>query len=176
MTDPIARYLIPVLLIASAACTSRARKDPPASASASAIPPPAASPPPLDTLTLAQRLAAERAARPAGALRPEDVAAALTRAGITIGPMTQVLGATIGARYCAMATTGGGLGVAVCEFADAALAQRGLDYSRRMFDRMIPGRRLARNRGTVLTVTAPDAQSAARTDEAGRAAAIFAAL
>jgi hypothetical protein len=65
------------------------------------------------------------------------------------------------------------LGVAVCEFADDAEAARGLDYSQRTFDRLIPNRRLVRNHRTVLTLTqatpAPD-------DGAARAARIFASL
>jgi hypothetical protein len=168
---------IAIVISFAAACTARptpapsAAASPPAPVSASAPLPPV-----HDALTLAQRLSAERSARPAGALRTEDVALALQKGGIGIGPMTQVLGASIGARYCAMATTSDGLGVAVCEFGDAAEAERGLDYSRRTFDPLIPGRRLARNRGTVLTLTAPDARSPARATEAGLAAAIFAAL
>lgn len=125
--------------------------------------------------TLADRLAAEGSARPPTALHAEDVTAALRRAGISVGPLTQVLGRTIGARYCASTATATGLAVAVCEFGDDAEAARGLDYSRRQFDRLVPGRTLLRNRGTVLTLTPGDA-GVAPTADTRRAAAVFASL
>jgi hypothetical protein len=103
------------------------------------------------------------------------VAAALAGAGVPIGALKQVLARPLGARYCALARTASGLVVSVCEFDDDAQAARGVASSRRTFDRLIPGRRLAHNRGTVLTLTAgaPDPRRAA---EAARAETAFAAL
>jgi len=175
-----ARPLILLIVLASAACTPRPR--PAARSTTTATTTTTAAPPALpqvrDARTLGERLAAERAARPAGTLRPEDVAGALEKAGIAVAPIAQVLASTVGARYCAATTTAAGLAVAVCEFADTADAERGLAYSRRTFDRLIPGRTLARNRATVLTLTTPAARGPEREApaEAYRAAAIFAAL
>ena len=69
-----------------------------------------------------------------------------------------MLARPLGARYCALARTASGLVVSLCEFDDDAQAARGVDLSRKTFDRLIPGRRLAHRRGTLLTLTlgAPD--------------------
>jgi hypothetical protein len=75
----------------------------------------------------------------------------------------------VGAAYCTSAGTANGLAVAVCEYPEEEAARKGMEYSHRVFDRLIPGRRLLVNRKTMLTVTGAD-------DEARRAAAIFAAL
>jgi len=129
---------------------------------------------------LAQRLAAEAAARPgatatAAGPRVEDVATALRQAGLTVTPPSQVLARTIGARYCAAASTPAGLALAVCEFADEAGAERGLAYSHRTFDRLLPGRTLLRNRSTVLTLSGGDAGPALAADTT-RVSSVFAAL
>ena len=125
---------------------------------------------------LAQRLAAEAAARPAAAgPRVEDVATALRRAGLAVTTPSQVLARTIGARYCASTGTPVGLTVAVCEFADDAEAERGLAYSHRVFDRLVPGRTLLRNRSTVLTLGGGGASPALIAD-ATRVSSVFAAL
>jgi len=153
---------IALFLAVSAACAGcRARGPSPA--------------PVPDGLTLVERLAREARGRPTAAPRAEDVVAALSAAGVAVGPLKQVLARTVGARYCATARTAAGLAVAVCEFGDAAQADSGLAYSRRTFDRLIPGRRLSRNRGTVLTLTPPEPEPRFET-EAGRIAAVFAAL
>lgn len=125
--------------------------------------------------SLADRLAAEVATRPPAGPHVEDVTAALRRAGVSIGPLTQVLGRTIGARYCASTATAAGVAIAMCEFTDDAEAARGLEYSHRQFNPLVPGRTLLRNRGTVLTLTPGDAGSAPAAD-ARRAAAVFASL
>jgi hypothetical protein len=124
---------------------------------------------------LQQRLAREAARRPAGVISTEAVATALAAAGVPIGAPKQVLARSVGARYCALARTAAGLVVSVCEFEDDAGAARGVDLSRRTFDRLIPGRRLTHRRGTLLTLTvgAPDAR---RASEAARAERAFAAL
>jgi hypothetical protein len=105
----------------------------------------------------------------------EAVAAALSAAGVPIGPPKQVLARPLGARYCALARTSSGLVVSVCEFDDDAQAARGVDLSHRTFDTLIPGRRLTHNRGTLMTLTlgTPDAKRAA---EAARAESVFASL
>ena len=108
-------------------------------------------------------------------LSAEAVAAGLSGAGVPLGALKQVLARPLGARYCALARTAAGLVVSVCEFEDDAGAVRGVDLSRRTFDRLIPGRRLTHRRGTLLTLTvgSPDARRAA---EAARAETAFAAL
>jgi hypothetical protein len=134
---------------------------------------PAPQAPPLDPevlrLPLADRLAREAGARPTGTLRAEEVMAALTRGGLALEGGKQVLASTVGAAYCTSAGTAKGLAVAVCEYPEEEAARKGMEYSHRAFDRLIPGRRLLVNRKTMLTVTGAD-------DEAQRAAAIFAAL
>ena len=126
-------------------------------------------------LTLNERLAREAASRPSGALPAETVAAKLSAAGVPIGALKQVLARPLGARYCALARTASGLVVSLCEFDDDAQAARGVDLSRKTFDRLIPGRRLAHRRGTLLTLTlgAPDST---RLAEGARAEAVFATL
>jgi len=174
--------------LSSAACARRApgaaTPDPNLAPVATPAPqtPPNAAAAPAARGTLAERLSAEAQGRPATSLSAERVTEALSRAGLALGPLTQVLGRTIGARYCASTATPAGLGVAVCEFADDAEAARGLDYSHRTFDRLVPGRTLLRNRGTVLTLTPGDPGAAnapapaPAVAEATRAATAFAAL
>jgi hypothetical protein len=135
-------------------------------------PPPAA--PPVDPQTfrmpLSARLAREAQARPTGTPRVEEVMAALERGGLTLDRNQQVLASTVGAAYCSSAVTPKGMAVAVCEYPAEDVARRGLEYSHRTFDRLIPGRRLSLNRKTMLTVTgAADADATAATR-------IFAAL
>src|SRR5262245_23184741 len=144
------------LVLSTTGCSMRAAPPPP--------------PPAADGLTLAERLAAEAAARPAGTPRVEDVAVALKRAGVAVGPFKQVLARTVGARFCMAGVTPEGMGVAVCEFGDAKDAARGLEYSHRAFDPLIPGRRLERNGHAVMTLTPSTNRQAAR------AAAAFASL
>lgn len=126
-------------------------------------------------LTLNERLAREAASRPSGVLSAETIAAKLSAAGVPIGALKQVLARPLGARYCALARTASGLVVSLCEFDDDAQAARGVDLSRKTFDRLIPGRRLAHRRGTLLTLSlgAPDPT---RFAEGARAEAVFATL
>ena len=140
-------------------------------------PAPAPAPPPappgvdpaMSALPLLERLAREASARPTGTLRAEEVLAALERGGLTLRKTQQVLASTVGAAYCTSSATSRGVAVAVCEYPAEAVARRGLEYSHRVFDRLIPDRRLLLNRKTMLTVTGADA-------DAKRAADIFAAL
>jgi hypothetical protein len=149
-------------------CAPR-KQPPPAPVPASVAKPPAEAP------NLGGLLARERAGRPAVAPAVEQVAAALERAGLGLSPMKQVLARTVGARYCAAGTTAAGLAVAVCEFGNEADADRGLALSHRTFDALIPGRTLARNRATLLTLT-PPAASADGHAQAERVATTFATL
>jgi hypothetical protein len=170
-------YVLVLTSILIAACHTRATQpSPPAPPSPSAPPAPAAvRAAPEEPLTLNERLAREAATRPSGVISTEAVAVALSTAGVPIGSLKQVLARPLGARYCALARTPSGLVVSLCEFDDDALAARGVDLSRRTFDRLIPGRRLAHKRGTLMTLTvgAPDA---ARSAEVARAEAVFARL
>ena len=103
-----------------------------------------------------------------------DRAGVARGAGVAVAPPTQVLARTIGARYCAATSTPAGLAVAVCEFGDDAEAERGLAYSRRTFDHLVPARTLLRNHATVLTLSPGDARALAA--DVGRASAAFVAL
>jgi hypothetical protein len=121
-------------------------------------------------LPLGERLVREAKARPSGTPRAEQVMAALERGGWRLERNLQVLASPVGASYCSSAITPRGVAVAVCEYAAEDAARRGLEYSHRAFDPIIPGRRLVLNRKTTLTVTgAADA-------DATTAARIFAAL
>jgi hypothetical protein len=142
-----------------------------ASCSRPSAPPPApAVDPEAFNLPLAGRLDREAHRRPTGTPTAEEVMAALARGGLSLERRQQVLASTVGAAYCSSAVTGKGVAVAVCEYPAEDAARRGLEYSHRTFDRLIPGRRLLLNRKTMLTVTgAADA-------EAKQAASIFAAL
>ena len=134
---------------------------------------PAPQAPPVDPeamrLPLADRLAREAGARPTGTPRAEEVLAALARGGLAVEGEQQVLASTVGAAYCTSAGTPKGAAIAVCEYPAEEAARQGMEYSHRVFDRLIPGRRLLVNRKTLLTVTGAG-------DEARRAAEIFAAL
>jgi len=165
-------HLISLAAILTTACRTRPVPAP----APAAAPVPAPAPAPAEgPLTLQDRLAREAASRPSGVISAEAVAAALSDAGVPVGALKQVLARPVGARYCALARTAAGLVVSVCEFEDDAGAARGVDLSRRTFDRLIPGRRLTHRRGTLLTLTvgAPDTRRAA---EAARAETVFAAL
>lgn len=159
--------------VAMTACTPPPRRAP------AAPPPPVAavaSPArPPEAPSLGGLLAGELRGRPGATPSVEQVASALQRAGVALPPMKQVLARTVGARYCAASTTTVGLAVAVCEFGSDADADRGLSFSRRTFDPLIPGRSLTRNRTTVLTLTPPSTSAQVRV-QAAHVAAAFAAL
>jgi hypothetical protein len=158
------------------ACHARPTPPSPAPPLTPAPAPAAAAPAAVEEpLTLNERLAREAASRPPGVIPAERVAAALSSGGVPIGSLRQVLARPVGARYCALGRTASGLVVSVCEFDDDAQAARGVDLSRRTFDRIIPGRRLVHKRGTLLTLTlgAPDSK---RSAEGARAETVFAAL
>jgi hypothetical protein len=182
-----ALFAIVAAAVPETACSRRAAPAASTAARPGAPESPGPATPPDDTSpavargNLAQRLAAEAAGRPSASAsssaagpRVEDVATALRRAGVAVTPPSQVLARTIGARYCAATSTPAGLAVAVCEFADEAGAERGLAYSHRTFDRLIPGRTLLRNRSTVLTLSG--GASAALAADTTRVSSVFAAL
>jgi hypothetical protein len=171
-------YLLALSAILTGACHRRPQPPVPSPLPPAAEPaPPSAAPAARveEPLRLQDRLAKEAASRPPGAIKVEAVAAALSAAGVPIGSLKQVLARPLGARYCALARTDSGLVVSLCEFDDDAGAARGVHLSQRTFDRLIPGRRLAHKRGTLLTLTlgAPDPR---RSAEGARAEAAFAAL
>ncbi len=147
----VGRGAVLALLACVAGCRGdgapRPRIDRVRTAEAAAPPPPAASP-----ATLAERLGAELAARPRGALTLDGLVAQIGHRGLVLARTRQVLAAPIGARYCAAALTAEGLGLSVCEFdsADAALAARA--FSKTQFDALVPDRRLYVNGQSLLTL------------------------
>jgi hypothetical protein len=171
---PVAAIVLAVLAVASAmAMVLTIRLPAPAAPSLAT---PASAPRRAAGRSLAERLADETAARPAAiAVRAERAVAALSRAGLAAAPPQQVLAETVGASFCLASRTGSGLGISVCEFADADAAERGVGYSRRAFDRLVPHRRLERNGSTVLTISRSAAAPELDAD-AARAAAVFASL
>ncbi len=170
-------HVMALTLVLTAACSTRPAPPAPSSppSAASAAPPAPVAAAGEGPLSLNQRLAREAAGRPSGVISAETVAATLSAAGVPIGTLKQVLARPLGARYCALARTAAGLVVSVCEFDDDVQAARGVDVSRKTFDRLIPGRRLTHKRGTLMTLTVgtPDAKRAA---EAARAESVFASL
>lgn len=104
-------------------------------------------------MPVSQLLGTERESRPTGTPKTEQVFAAFQQAGLTLTNKTQVLGRTIGARFCENAHTPSGVVFSVCEFNDAATASRGRDYSLRTFGKALPDRDLLIKDKTLLTIT-----------------------
>ena len=100
---------------------------------------------------LAERLQREAANRPAGTPKVEEVHEALRAAGIDLKPLRQTLALTVEASYCTISGSPSGLGVAICEYADEAAAERGRALS---LDRLkaVPNREIFVNRKTTLTL------------------------
>lgn len=124
-------------------------------------------------LSLDERLAREATSRPAKAIRMEDLLAALKERGVAVARTRQVLGGTWGARYCAIAQTENGLGLATCEFDSAEAARAGMAASKARFDKLMPGREAHLNGQSLLTIAPRDP---ALDDESRTVAATFAAL
>jgi hypothetical protein len=124
---------------------------------------------------IARQLATEAATRPSGTVTVEDMVAALEKSGDPPVHEQQVLASPIDARYCALLETRSGLVLSLCEFESPAAARSGLAMSRSRFDRLIPGRRFALNRSTLMTVT-PRQGGEAESDPSGSARELFAAL
>jgi hypothetical protein len=166
-------FVLLVMLVGCRPVGPPQASDTSAAANTPAPPPPAQ--PTRERQDLGGRLADEASVRAAGTPRPEDTLAALAAHGLPLAGWKQVLGATVRAGYCMAGHTPSGLGVAVCEYADEASAEEGIAFSRQTFDRLIPQRRLARNRKTVLTLTPAPGEAATHAD-AERAATVFASL
>jgi len=124
---------------------------------------------------IAGQLANEASTRPSGTVTVEDMVAALEKAGDPPVHEQQVLASPVDARYCALLETRSGLVLSLCEFESPAAARSGLATSRSRFDRLIPGRRFALNRSTLMTVT-PRQGGEADSDPSGSARELFAAL
>jgi hypothetical protein len=134
---------------ASAPAAPKASPKPEVALTASALTPD----PKLSRLPLGTRLVVEAEARPARAVRPEQLFAAMQRQGILLSRKRQVLASTVGALYCELAVSDTGLGVSFCEYADDAAARAGAESSHRLFDAIVPGRTLISHGGSVLTLT-----------------------
>jgi hypothetical protein len=178
------RHKLPVLILitggALVSCgRSPAQQTRPTPAAVAPAASPTPQPPPVDPalarLPLGQRLASEASSRPPTALRAEDLPPALRSRGIAVAGWQQVLGSTIGARYCMAGQTTAGLALALCEFSDAGSAERGLAYSRATFDHLIPNRALRRKGNTVITIAPPEATPALAA-QARQVTEVFAAL
>jgi hypothetical protein len=135
-----------------------------------------ASPAPLpEALPLPERLAREAASRPTGAVRSEQLVAALEAKGVAVGRTRQVLGRTLNARFCAIAVTGDGLVASVCEFDSPSAAIAAQKDSEQRFGRPMPNRRFMTNGQSLLTIAnlrdsvEPQAQIVAATFAALRA-------
>jgi hypothetical protein len=103
----------------------------------------------------------------------EDLLATLKDRGVAVARTRQVLGGTWGARYCAIAQTEKGLGLATCEFDSAEAARAGMAASKARFDKLMPGREMLVNGQSLLTIAPRDP---ALDGESRTVAAIFAAL
>ncbi len=167
------KHLLPVVLLSLVACRDGATTAPQATPPVRPLPAaPAAQP--RSHLSLAERLAREASSRPDGAIRVEDLTAALARRGVETVRTRQVSAAPVGAAYCATALTRHGLGLAVCEFDTARAAEEGRARSRQLFDRLMPDRTLLVSGSSLLTITRHDDPVLAT--EAGLATESFAAL
>ena len=123
---------------------------------------------------LGERLAREANERPEVAVRPERLFEELARKDVELLRTRQAVAATLGASYCVTSLSAGGLGLAVCEFADEEGAERGEARSHELFDRLITGRTLIRNANTLLTLTG--AQTKPTQAESSLAVEIFESL
>ncbi|MDB4990944.1 MAG: hypothetical protein JWN04_6122 [Myxococcaceae bacterium] len=121
--------------------------------------------PAIARMPLSDRLALEASLRPAEAVRTEQLERALRPHGVSLMRQRQVLASTLGASYCELTVSEAGLGVALCEFVDAASATAGGARSRALFDSMVPGRTLVTRANTLLTVTHPESDAARREAE-----------
>jgi hypothetical protein len=103
-------------------------------------------------VSLGDKMAQEATARPAGALRAEDVFAAFQKEGMKLKePPKQHMGSPVGAMYCAGALSEANLAMSVCEYRDEAAAKKGKDESANAF-KAIPNRDIYVNKQTTLTI------------------------
>lgn len=122
--------------------------------------------PALSRVPLGRRLTLEASDRPRSGVRPAQLFAALQRQGILLSRQRQVLASTVGARYCELAVSDGGLGVTLCEYTDQDAARAGSESSHRLFDAIVPGRTLISHAGSVLTLTHAESERARRESRA----------
>lgn len=80
----------------------------------------------------------ESKTRPAGALKAEDVLAAVEKAGVKLAGRNQALGAIVGAAYCLSADTEKMVGLLVCEYVDDAAAQKGGQLTKQLYNLAMP--------------------------------------
>ncbi len=102
----------------------------------------------------------ESASRPTGTPKAEQVFAALEKAGVKVDGIRQQLGATHGANYCSGGATAAGLGVNVCEYADAEAATAGRERSLKLLAG-IKNREIFVNKKTTLTMMRGDGATGA---------------
>jgi hypothetical protein len=132
------------------------------------------SPAPLpENLSLQERLAREASSRPDGAVRTEELVAALKAKGVAVARTRQVLGKTLNARYCAIAVTDAGVVASVCEFDTPSDALEAAKDSELRFGKPMPNRRFVTNGKSLLTIA--NLRDAVES-EARAIAATFAAL
>jgi hypothetical protein len=154
--------LAAVLLATVAACKSEAKKDPapsPATAAPSTNEAPTAQGSasampsyPGRAVSIGDKMAQEATARPAGALRAEEVLAAFQKDGMKLKePPKQHLGSPVGAMYCVGARSEANVAMSVCEYRDEAAAKKGRDESLAAF-KAIENRDVHVNKQTTLTV------------------------
>jgi hypothetical protein len=188
LASVIGRGAVTVLVASLVGCQGgeASRAVPPSSASPAGLPltlgrlplspplpgdndPAPVSPAPVpENLSLGDQLAHEASSRPAGAVRSEDLVAAVEAKGVTLVRTRQVLGKTLHARYCAIAVTGSGLVASVCEFDSAPAALAAVTDSGERFGKAMPNRRFITNGNSLLTI-------ANLSDPAGAEAEIIAA-
>lgn len=101
-----------------------------------------------------QQLEAQKGARPKSGPTVEQVAAALTKAGIEIEAPRQGLAQSVGASYCAISRTKSGVGLSICEYTDAAAAKSGRARAEKQLA-AFANHETAMNKGTILTLRAP---------------------
>ena len=102
--------------------------------------------------SLGGKMAEEALARPAGALKAENVFAAFQKSGMKlVDPPKQHMGSPVGAMYCAGAVSEAHLAMSVCEYRDEAAAKKGREESATAF-KAIANRDVYLNKQTTLTI------------------------
>jgi len=123
--------------------------------------------------TIAGRLDAERRSRTGVKPEAEDALAAFSSAGLEVKDVRQGVARTSKARYCVFGTSPGGHRVMVCEFLDAAEAERGATF---MASQLVDPRRRVEARGRLALTVFSTGQTPEADRERARYFEIFAAL
>jgi len=105
-----------------------------------------------DLRNLGGQMSFELQHRPSIGPTAEQVFAALDKAGIKLTGVTQYLGSTMKAAYCAGGRSATGVVVAVCEYQTADAAKAGLEWMKTRFKGLAPDANRHLRRGTVLTL------------------------